>query len=209
MSPAPLRFRDFALEARSRRAEAPAYGAAEVEAIRRQAFAAGRAEGQAAAEAAADAAAAGRQSDLERLVREVADARAAAESLLAEALSALEAAFCAALAAAAPALARSQGAEPCAAALREALQAVRLPSVAVRAGPETVALLQAAGPPWPDGVRFSADPALAEGCAHLRWADGGATVRPEDAARAVQAAVAAALPGAAACLGGPVAHGPD
>lgn len=201
MTVSPMRLRDFALEARVRRAEASAYSAAELAAARRQGFAEGEARGRAAAEAVAAEAAAEQRAETQRLIGEVATLRREADALLADALGGLEQAFRAALTAIAPGLAEREAIRSCAAALRQAGEAVRLPAVAVRAHPETVTALQAVTPPLPETLRLQPDPALADGVVRLAWDEGGGGIAPDAAIAAVEGVLDQVLTSGPECGG--------
>ena len=187
MSALRLRLQDFALESDARIANARTYSQAEVEAIQRQAFAAGEAEGRAAADAMTSAATAGHAAALHQLTQDAAHLRDEADELLGEALGRLEAIICAALAMATP------GSDDLLAALRQAAETVRLPDIAMAASPRTMASLAEAGLTLPANIHSIPDPALGDGEVRLGWAHGGAIAKADAKCAAMQDAVRRAL----------------
>ena len=184
-----VRLQDFELEAKAALTETATYGQAEVDAIRRSAFAAGRADGQAAAAKAAAAADADRLAAVDRMVQQAADLSQEVDVLLDQSLDRLESVLRAALTIALPALAASEAMDRLSAALHEAAAAVPLPSIEVIASPATVERLRACTAALPARLMLTADEGIADGAARLRWQSGGADFSPNAAVAAIEQAL--------------------
>lgn len=204
-----VRLRDFGLESQARLTQAATYGEAEMEAMRRRAFAEGEAAGRAAAAAAAETVQADHLAALEDVLRNAAAMRAEAETLVATALDQLESLARAAILTVAPGLAQAGAAAACGEALQAAAAVVRLPGLRVRVAPDTLGALQTRVPPLPEGLCLEADSTLPPGAARLDWPRGGADFAPDAALSALHQSLSATL-GEPPPLATPAANGnPD
>lgn len=192
---ATIRFQDFELEAKASLTATATYGQAEVDAIRRSAFAAGQAEGKDMAVREAAATEAERDAAADRLVQEAAALGNQVEALLSDSLEHLEQVLRAALASAVPALAETQAVDALAQALRQAARTIPLPTIEVIAPPATLERLCAHGEYPADRMQLTADDSLAGGLARLRWQSGGADFSPTAAAEAIDQALQSFLTG--------------
>jgi len=195
MSAARLRLPDFGLEARLSSAGEPTCGQAQLEAIRRQAFSEGEAHGRAAAGVAAAAVHDEHAQALRRLAHEAAAIRAEADALVQEALLRMEGILAAALASAMRHAADSRFADDLRREVREALAAVRLPEIELKAASATLSLLRDADPPLSPAVRLTVSGDVPDGEVRLAWSGGGAAVQPSRPVRDAQSALASILPG--------------
>jgi len=199
MSAARLHLRDFALEAQVSPAGNLAYSDAQVDAIRRQAFADGELHGRAAANAATESLEIEHAAALHRLVREAAGIRSEADELVGEALRCMEAILVGVLDKVMRGTAAGQGVEDLRSALRQAAMAVRLPDIELRATSETIASLEGADPPLPLTIRMTSCPETPGGEVRLTWCGGGGIVQSNLRVQATQAALARVLDGWPSC----------
>ncbi len=188
-----LRLQDFAQESEAQPVSDRTYSQAEVDTIRRQAFASGEREGRAAADATAGAATADHAAVLHRLTQDAAQVREEADALLCDALRQLETVVRTILAGLLPHAAAGPARDDLLAALREVAETVRLPEIALTASPHTIAALVETGPGLPHGIQGTADPAIADGEVRLAWRDGSAIAKADARAAAIAEAVCRSL----------------
>lgn len=188
-----LRLPDFALEAQLTPAGERTYDQAQVDAIRRQAFAEGEAHGRAAAVASAEALQAEHAAALRRLAGDVAEIRDEADELMQRALRRLESILAGVVVRVMSEAVATWLADNLRRELQQALATLRLPEVELTASPATLALLQVGDQPLSSAVRLTTCGEVPFGEVRLAWCHGGATVQPGRILQEMQAALVPVL----------------
>jgi hypothetical protein len=188
-----IRFQDFELDARARLTATATFSQAEVDAIRREAFATGQKEGAGNAATVIATARAEQAEALCDVVRQIEGLQHAIDQYLSESLDRFEQILRAALAHTLPSAASAAALQRLPDTLRQL--AAAMPDVTVEAAlsPETEDAIRSSAQSLPPSVAFVPDPSLPFGTLRLRWRGGGGVFSADAALTAVQALLDAAL----------------